>query len=207
MKLVRLIFCWVGRLSLAGICLLPLIGYCQGVDDAQDSAPAFLKSIAVSPRVNSIVTGASLQFTAIGTYSDGHKKNITSSVTWNSSAKRVATITTGGLATGVAAGQSKIIATLLSIHGSALLTVTPALVSIAVAPAGTTLVVGNSQQFTATGTFSDGSTKDITSSVAWSSSATDIVSISNAGLANGLIGGVARVVLPRRSRLRRLSVP
>jgi Bacterial Ig-like domain (group 2) len=186
-KLVRLVLFRICRVSLAGICLFPLVGHCQSV---QDSAPAFLQSIAVSPRVSSIVTGATQQFTAIGTYSDGHKKNITSSVTWNSSAKRVATIRTGGLATGVAAGQTKIIATLLSIHGSALLTVTPALVSIAVTPAGTTIVVGNSQQFTATGTFSDGSTKDITSSVAWSSSATDIVSISNTGLANALIGGV-----------------
>lgn len=94
------------------------------------------------------------------------------------------------MATGVAAGQSKITATLRSIRGAARLTVTPALVSIAVSPADTTIIVGNSQQFTATGTFSDGSTKDITSSVAWSSSATNIVSIGNTGLANALIGGV-----------------
>src|SRR5205823_12679676 len=102
-----------------------------------------------------------------------------------------ATVSSGGLATGVAAGQSKITATLLSIRGAARLTVTPALVSIAVSPADTTIIVGNSQQFTATGTFSDASTKDITSSVAWTSSATNIVSISNTGLANALIGGVA----------------
>jgi hypothetical protein len=189
-KLIRLTFCRVCRLSLAGICLLPLIAYCQSVGEAQDSAPAFLKSIAVTPRVSSIVTGATQQFTAIGIYSDGHKKNITSSVTWNSSAKNVATITSGGLATGVAAGQSKITATLLSIRGAARLTVTPALMSIAVGPAGTTIVVGHSLQFQAIGTFSDGSIKDITSSVGWSSSATNIVSISDTGLANALIGGV-----------------
>jgi Big-like domain-containing protein len=189
-KLIRLTFCRVCRLSLAGICLLPLIAYCQSVGDAQDSAPAFLKSIAVTPRVSSIVTGATQQFTAIGIYSDGHKKNITSSVTWNSSAKNVATITSGGLATGVAAGQSKITAILLSIRGAARLTVTPELISIAVGPAGATMVVGQSLQFQAIGTFSDGSIKDITSSVGWSSSATNIVSISGTGLANALIGGV-----------------
>jgi hypothetical protein len=62
--------------------------------------------------------------------------------------------------------------------------------SIAVGPAGTTIVVGHSLQFQAIGTFSDGSIKDITSSVGWSSSATSIVSISGTGLANALIGGV-----------------
>ena len=189
--MIRLVFSRICRLSLAGICLLPLIGYCQIVGDAQDSAPAFLKSIAVNPRVSSIVTGATQQFKAIGTYSDGHKKDITSSVTWNSSAKNVASITSGGLATGVAAGQSKITATLLSIRGAASLRVTLALVAIAVTPNASTIIVGNSQQFMATGTFSDGSTKDITSSVVWSSSATNIVTIGNTGLANALIGGVA----------------
>jgi len=186
-----LVFFRICRASLAGICLFPLIGHCQIVGVAQDSAPALLQSIAVTPRVSSIVTGATQQFTAIGTYSDGRKKNITSSVTWDSSAKNVATITSGGLATGVAAGRSKINATLLSIRGTASLTVTPALVAIAVTPNGATIIVGNSQQFTATGTFSDGSTKDITASVVWSSSATNIVTISNTGLANALIGGVA----------------
>ena len=118
-------------LTLAGICVLPLIGYCQSGGDAQGSAPV-LKSIALGPRVTSIVTGATQQFTAIGTYSDGRKKNITSSVIWNSSAKSIATISGLGLATGVAAGQSKITATLLSLGGAASLMVTPTLVSIAV---------------------------------------------------------------------------
>jgi len=51
-------------------------------------------------------------------------------------------------------------------------TVTPAkLVSIAIIPVNPTIALGNLQQFTANGTYTDGTTKDITSA-AWSSSIT-----------------------------------
>jgi uncharacterized repeat protein (TIGR01451 family) len=67
-----------------------------------------------------------------------------------------------------------------SITGSAAVTVTVIkLVSIAVTPANPTVVVGQQQQFTATGTFSDNSQKDLTSSVTWSSMNGDVASIVN----------------------------
>ena len=59
----------------------------------------------------------------------------------------------------------------------------PTLKSIAVTPANPTEPINSSLQFTATGTFSDGSTKDITSTVAWSSSNTQAATISASGLA------------------------
>jgi hypothetical protein len=109
---------------------------------------------------------------------------------WKSGQTSVATISSTGLATGVSTGQAKIAAVLDSVVGSSRLMVIPALVSIAVTPAGTSIVVGTSLQYTATGTYSDGTTKNITSIVAWSSSATNIVTITSAGLATGIIGGV-----------------
>ena len=59
----------------------------------------------------------------------------------------------------------------------------PTLKSIAVTPANPTQPINSSLQFTATGTFSDGSTKDITSTVAWASSNTQAATISASGLA------------------------
>ena len=56
---------------------------------------------------------------------------------------------------------------------AATLTVTAAgvtLQSIAVTPASPSILVGNTQQFTATGSYSDNSTKNITTSVTWKSS-------------------------------------
>jgi len=46
----------------------------------------------------------------------------------------------------------------------------PTLTSIAVTPSAPTLAVGATQQFTATGTYSDGSTQDLTPQVTWASS-------------------------------------
>jgi 6-phosphogluconolactonase (cycloisomerase 2 family) len=59
----------------------------------------------------------------------------------------------------------------------------PQLVSISVAPGTPSLPLGNSQQFTATGTYSDTSTKNLSSSVTWSSSSTAVAAIDSTGLA------------------------
>jgi hypothetical protein len=48
----------------------------------------------------------------------------------------------------------------------------PVLTSITVAPANAAIDIGQTQQFTAVGTFSDGNTKDLSNLVTWSSSST-----------------------------------
>jgi hypothetical protein len=67
----------------------------------------------------------------------------------------------------------------------------PNLVSLAVTPAAPSILLGNSQQFTATGTFSDGSTQNLTTSVSWSSSTTSVATISNVSGNQGLASSVA----------------
>ena len=66
---------------------------------------------------------------------------------------------------------------------------TPTLKSIAVTPANSSIAVAATVQFTATGTFSDASTQNITSSATWSSSATSVATINTAGLATGASAG------------------
>ena len=148
---------------------------------------ASLVSIAVTPANPSIAKGATQQFTATGTYSDNSTQNLTSSVTWNSSSTSVATITSAGLATGAATGTTTISATSGSISGSTNLTVTPAVLeSIAVTPANASINNGATQQFTATGTYSDGSMQNLTSSVTWNSSSTSVATITSGGLVTGV---------------------
>lgn len=65
--------------------------------------------------------------------------------------------------------------------------------SIAVSPATQTIVVPTTQQFTATGTFSDGSTKDYTTLVTWSSASTSVATISNAGVATAVGFGTTSI--------------
>ncbi len=157
-----------------------------------------LTSIAVTPANPSFVVGATQQFTATGTYSDGTTSNITSTVTWATSSTATATISAAGLATGVAAGSANVTASLSGVTGAAEFNVTapvitPTLVSIALTPATGSISVGTNQQFTATGTYSDGSTANISSTAAWSVSNPADASISATGLATGVAAGTTNV--------------
>jgi hypothetical protein len=155
-----------------------------------------LISIVVSPATPpSLTVGSTQQFTATGNYSDGSTKNITNQVTWESTSPGIATITSGGLVNGIAAGSTTIIAALYLVSSTPVnLTVGSGsmvmLTSIAVTPGNPyNLSVGSTQQFTATGTYSDGSTEDITSAVTWNSSDTGVAIISPNGLATGVADG------------------
>ena len=150
-----------------------------------------LTGVAVTPASASIAAGATQQFTATGMYSDNSTKDLTSSATWASATTSVATISGSGLATAVATGSTNITATAAGkTSAPATLTVTaPTVVSIAVTPATASIVVGNTQQFTATATYSDKSTKDITSTATWSSGTTGVATISAAEIGDGRWGG------------------
>jgi hypothetical protein len=82
-----------------------------------------LSSIAVTPANSSLSVGATQQFTATGTFADGSTQDLTSLVTWSLTNISYATIASGGLATGIAAGSSTITATSGSIAGSTALKV------------------------------------------------------------------------------------
>lgn len=148
-----------------------------------------LLSITVTPANPSLAVGSSQPFTATGTYSDNSTLNLTDSVTWSSSNPTFATINNSGLATGVAAGSATISATSGGITGSTALTVhSPTnltLTGITITPGNSTVGPGTPLQYTATGTFSDQSTQDLTNAVSWSSSNPAVGSISNVTGSNG----------------------
>jgi uncharacterized protein YjdB len=155
---------------------------------------ASLTSIAVTPAAPSVAAGHTEQFTATGTYNNGTKQTLTSSVTWTSSATSVATVSSSGLATSSAQGSATITATSGTIVGSATLTVTaPVLTSIAVTPATASVAAGLGNQFTATGTYSNGTTSNLTSTATWTSSATGIATASTGGLATSVAKGTATI--------------
>jgi len=70
---------------------------------------------------------------------------------------------------------------------------TATLVSIAVTPTNPSIVPDNSQQFTATGTYSDGTTDDITTEVTWSSSDTSVATIDGSGYATAITAGTTTI--------------
>jgi hypothetical protein len=153
-----------------------------------------LVSVAVTPANPSVVKGKTEQFTATGTFSDNSTQNLTASVTWTSQTPGVATVNASGLATGVTAGTSKIQAASGAVNGSTTLTVTaPTLVSIAVTPANPSIAQGTTEQFTATGTFSDNSTQNLTGAVTWTSQSTGVATISAGGLATAVAAGTSTI--------------
>jgi alpha-tubulin suppressor-like RCC1 family protein len=80
-----------------------------------------------------------------------------------------------------------------SATASVIVTVTApvTLVSISLAPLDASIAAGATQQFTATGHYSDASTKDLTSQVIWASSQVAFATISSVAGTDGLATGVA----------------
>src|SRR2546428_140754 len=157
-----------------------------------------LSTIKETPTTPSIANGTTQQFTATGTYSDFTTQDLTTQVTWSSSNNTMATISNAGgsqgLATSVAAGTTTITATLGGVSGSTTLTVTNATLStITVTPTNPSIANGTTRQFTATGTYSDFTTQDLTTQVTWSSSNPAFATIGSAGLATSVAAGTTTI--------------
>jgi uncharacterized protein YjdB len=148
-----------------------------------------LTAITVTPGSQTIAAGSQKQFTATGTYSNHTSKDLTSSVTWKSSAANVASINNSGLVTVLAAGQTTISATLKSVNGSIGLTATDNLVSIAIKASESNVNVGSELQLTAMGTYQDGKPATPLADATWTSSDASDATVSNLGLVTGLHGG------------------
>src|ERR1700739_4756958 len=65
----------------------------------------------------------------------------------------------------------------------------PTMQSITLGPNHISIISGTTQQFSATATFSDGSTKDVTSTATWTASAANIANVNSSGLATTLTEG------------------
>jgi 6-phosphogluconolactonase (cycloisomerase 2 family) len=155
-------------------------------------------SVSVAPSTASIAKGLTKQFNATAHLSDGTTQDITSAagVTWTSLNTAAATMdpATLGLAHGVGVGSAGIQASFSGKSGQGTLTVTAAaLQSIAVTPADPTINAGSTKQFTATGTFTDGTTQNLTNTVAWKSGTASVASITATGLATGISGGTSNI--------------
>lgn len=147
-------------------------------------------AIIVAPSSASLALGGTQQFSATVLFSDGSTSDVSTQATWTSSDTSVATIDASGLATGLASGLTNITANLGPLTSNTVaLSVANPLASIAITPASASLEVGQTQQFSATGTYQNGATADLTSAVAWASSDESVATIDASGLANALAAG------------------
>ena len=152
-----------------------------------------LSSVLIAPQNPLIFQGNTLQFIATATYTDGSTADLTNSSNWSSSANSIATVNSTGLATSLALGTTTVTANSGGFSSSTVLTVTPALVSIAINPHSPSVATGLKQLLSAIGTYADGSTRDLTSVVTWSSSTTGVATVSSAGMLTAVSQGTATV--------------
>jgi hypothetical protein len=130
--------------------------------------PPGVIGVNISPANPAPVTiGTNLSFTATGVMSDGSKPpDITNKVTWTSSNKSVATVTSSGNASALAVGVTQISATygntLFAPSAFVTLIVNPVLQNIVISPDPASIAAKTSQQFAAIASYNDGSTQDIT---------------------------------------------
>jgi hypothetical protein len=148
-----------------------------------------LISITVTPATKTLKVGETQQYTATGTYNNSTTQDLTSLCTFTSSDTDVVTIASGGLATAVDDGEVTITATYDGISGTATLDVI-SLESIYLTPSNTTITEGDSQQYVATGVYSDASEVELTAaSCTWTSSNTTVATIDSSGFAVSLADG------------------
>ncbi len=153
-----------------------------------------VQSTAVSPLNPTVAVGLPQQFSLVGTYSDGTTHDLTTSAMWTSSISPVASVNSAGRATGTGAGQTTIAGSFHSLSSSTVLTVSDvSLVSLAVAPAAPSIPLGTAEQFSATGTFSDGSTEDVTAAAIWTSSDGTVATVNSAGMATSVAAGMTTI--------------
>jgi uncharacterized protein YjdB len=150
-----------------------------------NSSTKTLTAVAVTPANVSLNVGATQQFAATGTYSDGSQTDVTSSATWASSNAVVATVNATGMLNALTQGTASVTAKLGSASATASATVNPSLkslTSIAITPSTFSIALGGRQQLTATGNYSDNTQSNLTSSVVWSSSNGSVATVSSAGV-------------------------
>jgi hypothetical protein len=143
---------------------------------------AVLRSISISPASISLPLGLTQALAAKGTYSDGSSKTIATGVVWSANNNNVL-VSASGVVTAKALGSSLVSATVGGVTASVTVQSSSAVLqSIAVSSSASTsadasavnVAAGLSQQLKATGLYSDTTTRDLSSSVKWSATGSNV---------------------------------
>ena len=154
-----------------------------------------LVSVAIIPAAPTIAKHTQLTFTAIGTFSDGSTRDVSSIATWSTSDTTVANFPASGGSTATStgnAGAPTISASVGTFNPTTTLTVSSAtLNSITLVPALVTIAPDTKATLTAVGFFSDGSTQNLIAQTTWSTADPTVATVTAKGQVTGLAGGDA----------------
>ena len=163
------------------------------------SAPA-APSIQIVPDGGPIVAGQQLQLVATRHYPDGRVENVTRIVDWDSSSDISLKLVSPELKPGLVQAEAETTTVFITARDpesdesvTSTFSVTRAALSrIDVNPApAISLVRGQTHSVTAIGTFTDGTTADVTANVLWSSSNEAVAAVSNLEGSRGTVTAIA----------------
>lgn len=155
-------------------------------------APPAVASVSVTGNTSLMTAGSTVQLVATprdasGTALTGH------SVSWTTNAESVATVSTTGLVTAIAAGAATIAATSDGIAGTTAVTVVPvAIASIAITAPKLALLVGDASQYSAQPKDAQGNPL-AGRTVLWTSSQPAVATISATGLVTAVGPGTTTI--------------
>ncbi|HKI75421.1 MAG TPA: Ig-like domain-containing protein [Pseudomonadales bacterium] len=174
--------------------LISLLAACGGSGGGGTTPTPTVASVTVSPATATINVGATQQLTATAKDSSGATIS-GASIAYSSSDTAIATVSTGGLVTGVAAGSATITATSSGKSGTATITVNtpaPTVATVTLSPSAVTLTAGNTQQLTATA--KDASNATISGATfTYASSDTTVATVDSSGLVTAVAAGTATI--------------
>jgi uncharacterized protein YjdB len=168
---------------------------------------ATLTALAVNPATTSVPVGVTQPLTVTGTFSDATTQDLTAAVTWASSNAQVASVSSTGLLAGVGSGQARMTATLRGLSASCDVTVTAAtLRGLSLSPSSATVAAGYEVRLAATGVYSDGSVRDVTSQAAWSTSNGSVAALSSGPGTQGLVRGASAPITVTEAVLTAIAI-
>src|SRR4051812_41459014 len=159
--------------------------------------PPTVTTVTVTPPSISIGVGATANLQATVKDADGNLMN-GQTITWSTSDGAVATVSSGGVVTGVAAGSATITASCAGKSATAAITVTasppppPVVTTVTVAPATASINVAGTVALTATVKDADGNVMS-GQSITWSTSNGAAATVSSSGVVTGVAAGSATI--------------
>lgn len=161
-----------------------------------------LVALEIVLAANAVRPGGSVAVTALGRFDDGAENvDVTSLVEWTTTDKKVATmgltpdatLVIFGVAKGIAKVKARDPVTGVKAESAGRITVVTNLAKLAVTPAKKTIRIDTRSRLTATGTFEQGITVDLSREVQWTSSAPPIARVDAQGRVTGRSPGNATV--------------
>jgi uncharacterized repeat protein (TIGR02543 family) len=157
-----------------------------------NAATIAVASVRLNKTAATLTIGGSEQLSATINPSNATNQN----VTWSSSKTNVATVSNAGLVTAISAGTATITVTTTDGNKTATCTVTVSATAISVTSVSlnktsATLTEGETEQLTPTINPSNATNQNVT----WSSSKTNVATVSNAGLVTAISAGTAQIIV------------